>query len=144
MTIGVYEILNKSDNKRYIGSSIVIENRRAQHFAYLRGNYHPNKHLQSAFNRYGEENFEFTVLESCDEAVVLDREKHYMSVFNVLDDNFGYNLAPEPYAGSRGFKWTQESKSKLSNTLIEQYAIKIRKPAVYRQSLESKEKYHMH
>ena len=128
MAIGVYEILNKSDNKRYIGSSVVIENRKAQHFAYLRGNYHPNKHLQSAFNKYGEENFEFTVIEHCDEVAVLDREKHYISIFSALDDKFGYNLAPEPGCGFRGFRWSDESKFKLSNSLKKSYVEGKRQP----------------
>ena len=138
MTIGIYEILNKSDNKRYVGSSTSIENRRAQHFAYLRGNYHPNRHLQSAFNKYGEENFKFTILEQCDETTILDREKYYISIFSVLDDKFGYNLAPEPGCGSRGFKWSDKSKFKLSNSLKQLYATGKRQPRKTRLSVEAK------
>ena len=35
------------------------------HKAQLRGNYHDNPHLQNSWNKYGEENFKFEILEIC-------------------------------------------------------------------------------
>lgn len=51
---GVYEIRNTLNNKRYIGSSINIYRRWRDHKRMLNLSVHPNKHLQSAWNKYGE------------------------------------------------------------------------------------------
>jgi len=127
---GVYQILNKCNNKCYIGSSKTIEARKSVHFSSLRGGYHYNKHLQAAFNKYGEQNFEFIVIEMCTEDELLKREKYYISAHEALHRDCGYNKAPEPYAGSRGIKWTKESKDKLSNSLKEAYLNGDRVPAL--------------
>jgi predicted GIY-YIG superfamily endonuclease len=56
---GVYIINNKLNGHNYIGSSINIKQRFAQHKSTLRHNTHRNQHLQNAWNKYGEENFDF-------------------------------------------------------------------------------------
>lgn len=66
--IGIYEIVNTIDDKRYIGSSICIKNRKYNHFAQLRKNIHYNEHLQRAFNKYGEANFSFNIIEELDDS----------------------------------------------------------------------------
>ena len=65
--IGIYEIVNITNNNRYIGSSINIRSRKNAHYNQLRKNKHPNPHLQKAFNKYGEVNFCFNVLEEMEE-----------------------------------------------------------------------------
>jgi group I intron endonuclease len=81
--IGIYEIVNIVNNKRYIGSSINIRNRKNAHYNTLRKNKHPNPHLQKAFNKYGESNFCFNVLEDmgedADELSVRLQEQEYIS-----------------------------------------------------------------
>lgn len=54
---GVYQIYNTVNGKRYIGSSIHIEQRFKEHLRNLRANKHVNAHLQSAWNKYGEHSF---------------------------------------------------------------------------------------
>lgn len=61
--IGVYYIKNKINNKIYIGSSKDIYTRKSQHYSELRGNYHTNIILQRSWNKYGEDSFEFGILE---------------------------------------------------------------------------------
>lgn len=56
---GVYQIYNTVNGKRYIGSSIHIEQRFKEHLRNLRANKHVNAHLQSAWNKYGEHSFVF-------------------------------------------------------------------------------------
>lgn len=63
---GVYEIRNALNNKRYIGSSINIYRRWRDHKRMLNLSVHPNKHLQSAWNKYGEKHFVFKILETCE------------------------------------------------------------------------------
>jgi group I intron endonuclease len=60
---GIYIIKNLVNNKIYIGSSVNIGNRFNQHKNSLRKNKHHNKYLQKSWNKYGEENFEFIVIE---------------------------------------------------------------------------------
>tara|TARA_E500000331_G_C17209534_1_gene693005 strand:- start:178 stop:639 length:462 start_codon:yes stop_codon:yes gene_type:complete len=57
MSTGIYLIKNTNERKIYIGQSIMIEQRRTQHFTDLRYNRHANKELQKDFARIGEDNF---------------------------------------------------------------------------------------
>lgn len=64
---GIYKIINKINNKYYIGSSCncigAYGNRKGSHFSRLRRNKHKNPHLQNAYNKYGEKNFQFIIIE---------------------------------------------------------------------------------
>jgi len=60
---GIYKITNITNENFYIGSSCRLSMRRSQHFKELKENKHCNRHLQNAYNKYGEENFKFEVLE---------------------------------------------------------------------------------
>lgn len=61
---GIYTITNKITGKMYIGESLDIYRRwHDEHIPQLRKNRHYNKELQSDFNKYGEENFQFEILE---------------------------------------------------------------------------------
>lgn len=140
MTVGIYKIMNKCNNKCYIGSSIIIENRKIVHFSSLRGGYHHNKHLQSSFNKYGEENFEFFIIEECCEEVLFEKERLHIISACVLDTKYGYNKSSEPGLGSRGIRWSNESKDKLSNSLRQAYLDESRKPSTLMHSTETKYK----
>lgn len=65
MTIGIYKITNKINNKTYIGQSQNIEQRKNQHYTQLKNNSHTNNHLQSSFNYYGERVFTFEIIYKC-------------------------------------------------------------------------------
>lgn len=61
---GIYTITNKETGKLYIGESLDIYRRwHKEHIPKLRKDLHYNKELQNDFNKYGEENFEFEILE---------------------------------------------------------------------------------
>lgn len=61
---GIYTITNKVTGKLYIGESLDIYRRwHDEHIPQLRKNRHYNKELQNDFNKYGEENFSFEILE---------------------------------------------------------------------------------
>ena len=59
---GIYKIENLIDGKVYIGQSINILRRLADHKSSLKYNRHHNGYLQRAYNKYGKENTEILKL----------------------------------------------------------------------------------
>lgn len=110
---GIYQILNLITDKFYIGSAINFYKRWNLHRHKLNKNTHDNKHLQAAWNKYGEQNFSFSILEICDKQSLVVKEQAWLNWTNCCDRNIGYNLAPT--ANSQlGVKRSQETKDKLS------------------------------
>jgi len=109
---GIYAIKNKINNKMYIGKSVNVNKRKSYHFWLLRTNNHFNPKLQSAFNKYGEENFEFVILEKCNKDELDDKEIKYINRYNTIND--GYNIC-EGGEGSLGRTLSEETKQKISN-----------------------------
>lgn len=108
----VYEIRNKVNNKRYVGSAANGKRRKREHFSSLRRGKHHSGHLQNAFNKYGESAFFFSVIE---DGIPLDylvtREQYWLD--KLLPE---YNIAK--VAGSTlGMKWSDESKAKMKATI---------------------------
>lgn len=89
MTVGIYMIRNKINGKIYIGQSNSIEQRLKSHQYELNKNKHANKHLNRAWNKYGENNFEFKIIEECDVNILDDKERYYIKKFDAF--NNGYN-----------------------------------------------------
>lgn len=63
---GIYKIENVVTGDFYIGSSVNIRKRFDGHRTLLRNNKHFSAYLQNAWNKYGEDNFKFYVLEYLD------------------------------------------------------------------------------
>ena len=111
--IGIYRILNKTNDKLYIGSTAESFRRRFNlHKHQLRNNKHKNSHLQHAWNKYGEDNFEFLIIEICDyKEIVLEREQYYI---DSIDFENLYNI--NPFA-TGGIQFSDETLQKRANTL---------------------------
>lgn len=60
----IYKISNIKNGKFYIGSSSNIKERFNHHKWELNNNRHINKHLQNSWNKHGQDNFEFEVIDS--------------------------------------------------------------------------------
>lgn len=80
MTSGIYQIKNIINGYIYIGSTKNLQKRKSQHFSNLLSNIHHNRHLQSAYNKYGKDNFTFEVLFICDENNLLLYEQYCIDV----------------------------------------------------------------
>jgi len=114
----IYKLQNILNRKVYIGFASGHYRRKAQHYWMLRNNRHFNSHLQASWNIYGEENFNFEVLRFLDEEDLLDREtieSSFISQYNALDNNFGYNTR-ENCETNLGIKWSDESKKRFSES----------------------------
>ncbi|MDS7057094.1 GIY-YIG nuclease family protein [Klebsiella pneumoniae] len=107
---GIYRITNKFNGKSYIGSSVNIGVRFNKHLSMLRNNKHVSKHLQYAFNKYGEDNFYITVIEKVDEKNLLEREDYYIDLYETCNRRFGYNSTSA--TRREGFKHSEETKRK--------------------------------
>jgi group I intron endonuclease len=98
--MGIYMIINKVNGKFYIGSTNNLRKRKREHFwALSRGN-HVNDYLQKAYNKFGEKNFEFKVLEYVNnEDDLLEREQYYLDLLKPYIRIIGYNLCKEARGG---------------------------------------------
>lgn len=86
----IYKITNNIDNKCYIGQTKNLKDRWCKHKSQLKHNKHENIYLQRAWNKYGEENFEF-------KSIILteyynEEEKRYIKFYNSNNYAFGYNI----------------------------------------------------
>lgn len=120
---GIYSITNIITGDMYIGQTYQnagFKGRWRDHRRELNKNIHNNKHLQSAWNKYGEEAFEFNVVHLCDELDDLNvLEKYYIEKYNTYKD--GYNLT----MGGDGFVYDEDDllrrrqeQSKISKEMM--------------------------
>lgn len=112
--IGIYKITCLINQKVYIGQSILLNKRLNSHFSHLKRGVHHNAHLQNAFNKYGEENFVIEILTKCNEEELDNLERYFISIYNSMNKNFGFNLMNGGQDSRRYF--TQEVKDKMSKS----------------------------
>lgn len=118
---GIYIIRNTINNKIYIGSSIDIQKRWNTHKRDLMKNIHHSIILQRAYNKYGENNFSYEIIENISNRdILISREQIWLDFFKPE-----YNICVT--AGSNlGRKFdtykkkilTQEHKDNISKSLI--------------------------
>ena len=113
---GIYGIVNIQNDKIYVGKTTMnFGDRRDSHFACLRNGYHGNKNLQEDFDKYGEENFKFIILQECSNETleeINELEKKYIKIYK--DKKLAYNLADggdECYF--KGKHLSEESKRRI-------------------------------
>jgi group I intron endonuclease len=90
MSIGIYKITNKINGKSYIGLSTNIEERFKKH-RQSQG----DKVLYSAFEKYGIENFDFSILELCSIDELGEREKYWIAYYDTYYNGYNATLGGE-------------------------------------------------
>ena len=114
-TFGIYGIVNKINGNIYVGKTgNNFGDRRDCHFAALRGGYGVNQHLQRAWDKYGEDQFEFVVLQECTkeddlndlERMYIEKSKSAGSCYNIADGGEG---------GLLGRHLSDETKRKIGD-----------------------------
>lgn len=111
---GVYIIKCLKNGKFYIGSSVNLRVRFNEHRNELRKGSHHNHHLQAAWNKYGENKFEFKVLEYCERNMTLIREQFFLDALHAYERGVGFNIARDSSAPTLGRKASIETRAKLS------------------------------
>ena len=108
MASGIYKITNITNGKVYVGSAVNFDTRWKEHIRELRKGTHHSSALQNAWDKYGEEKFEFSIIEECERTrkVLLGREQYWMDTLESVAK--GYNIAKT--AGSQlGMKQSPEA-----------------------------------
>lgn len=112
----IYKIENLVNGMVYIGQTITSYERRiGRHKWELRNHRHNNTHLQRAWDKYGENNFKFSIIEYCDIEVIDDREKYWIKEYKATDEQYGYNLES---GGNKGKRVSDGVKQKISKAVI--------------------------
>lgn len=111
-TCGIYKITNNVNQKSYIGLSVDIEDRWCEHRRELNQQRHKNKHLQRAWNKYGESNFTFEIIEECEKDELCSRERFYIKHFDTYLNGYNMTLGGD---GTLGKFHSQETRQKISN-----------------------------
>lgn len=115
--MGVYSIVSISCGRKYIGKSLNLKQRWISHKSLLRRNVHPSLHLQRAWNKYGEGNFKFEIVEFVEDAnILLKREQHWINFYRVYLPKNGYNSRIVADSNA-GWKQTDASKKRISDKL---------------------------
>ena len=96
--IGIYKITNKLNGKAYIGQSIDIKRRWQEH----KNEKNSSNSLYQDFKIFGIENFNFEILEICNEEELNNKEKYWINYFNTYND--GYNLTCGGQGSCKGNK----------------------------------------
>lgn len=105
----VYCYKNKVNGKCYVGKTNNISQRKSKHrrLAFTEKSQLP---FYRAIRKYGEDNFEFTVLDTfCWEDIIFDLEKFYIKAYKANQREFGYNIT-EGGEGSSGTRHNENQK----------------------------------
>lgn len=106
----IYKIENLLNEKVYIGSTKNGIYRFSAHKSHLIRNTHPNKDLQMDWNKYGEENFKFEIIEECEKDKLTEREQYWIDYYGGMNNLINYNCRE---ANNNG-KMSDISKNRLS------------------------------
>lgn len=109
---GIYFIQNLITENVYVGSSVDVYRRMKAHKIQLQNNRHGNIKLQRAFNKHGEENFQFFCIEKVtDLESLISREQYWIDYMKSCKE--GYNCRPKAES-NRGRIVSEETRKKLS------------------------------
>lgn len=76
----------------YVGASVNAHRRMGKHKQMLKNGKHSNYLLQEDWNKYGKENFQFSIAEVCLEEQLEERELYWMNIYKSLEQSTGYNI----------------------------------------------------
>jgi group I intron endonuclease len=128
---GIYQIINKINGKRYIGSSKDLTKRKKDHFRLLRKNKHHGILLQYAYNKYGEHNFIFEIILFCEITDLLYYEQKFLDTYSksklyntcrIAGSTLGIKHSEEANRAKserqKGHKTSKQTIKKIKKTMI--------------------------
>jgi group I intron endonuclease len=134
-TCGIYKIVNTAKGECYVGQSQNVRKRISEHFRLLRNGKHVNGRLQNAFNKYGEDQFVWSVEVVCEDTESLDvLEEAFIKGDAQFVEGTVYNIADFAKAPMRGKSHSDDVRAKISERR-RKASFDYRSPE-YRQKLE--------
>ena len=124
----IYTITNKINGKFYLGKTNNFLYRMSKHKYTLRNKIHINEHLQRAWDKYGEDNFIFEVLEEYDAKHLISMEHYWCNLLDAFNYNRAYNIRPtHPFSkGTNSIEMRQKVKKALTGKkLSEEHKLKL-------------------
>ena len=113
---GVYCLKNTESGKKYIGSSTDVRKRLLEHRSRLQKGKHENRHLQAAYNKFGENSFICSVYKYIPRDKLARLETYYIQ--RLYNKGVLYNQAPIAYGaystGRGSYVPTEEHRRKIS------------------------------
>lgn len=88
----IYLIKNKINNKVYIGKTTRSYERRWYEHIYKAYNDQKTYAINEAIRKYGKENFNFEVIEQCEDKMLNEKEEFYIKFYGSYIKDKGYNL----------------------------------------------------
>ena len=111
--IYLYQILNKVDGKFYLGTTCDIDRRWKEHKRSLSQGTHHSIYLQRAWNKYGQDSFQFKVIKKIIKQRRKEIEQYFLNKFQCYNPSIGYNMNKK--VDSRyGRPMSDEAKKKIS------------------------------
>jgi group I intron endonuclease len=111
---GIYKIVNTATGQCYVGQSQRVKKRIKEHFRLLRGNKHPNSHLQRSYNKHGAQCFVGSIEIECKDLSELDQlEEAFLKKDAWFEEESVYNIADFAKAPMRGKTHTEKIREKI-------------------------------
>lgn len=116
---GIYKITNTINNKSYIGSSVNLYQRGCTYKHLIKRKKLHNKHLQSAVEKYGCDNFTFELLHKCEQSIsISDLHKLEQTYINQINPEYNKRTIVDT---NQLLSHSQQTKDKISKSLKESF-----------------------
>lgn len=122
---GIYIIKNLINNKVYIGQSRDIYRRWRQH-KHLAKSYKGNKnYLYNSMQKYGIENFKFSILKECKVEELNEMEIYYIKKYKSLISENGYNIYSDNFYLANSSKINENKLKSIIKLLKDKKLTKV-------------------
>jgi len=113
---GIYCFENIINRNKYIGQSQDVLKRQKEHLWALRNKkYQDSKYFQYAWNKYGENNFRFWVIEKCSIDLLSKREIYWIKKLHSHTSEGGYNIS---WGGEAFMRGSHPSKKTIQKMIL--------------------------
>lgn len=114
----IYRITCLANGKHYVGSAVDLNRRWRNHRKALAKGTHGNPKLQSAYNKYGPDQFEWAILECVpNKEFLIAKEQSWLDALKAAERKYGFNISPT--AGSTlGLKMSEEFKEEKRRRML--------------------------
>lgn len=112
---GIYAITCVPTSKRFIGTSLDLENLSKDPFVELATKTHSNSILQQVYNTIGGEYLKFSIIEVVEPELLPEREYYWIKELKTTNSLYGYNISSPINFKKRTSSHIVESKPKFNS-----------------------------